>query len=114
MPRRALALDDMVEFLAQEDEFWDHRVHDPRLWKEKKGQYETSHERHREKRHRLSHYYECKNRVDHNSQSLSVFDVCKNINDLFLPDGEVEDTKNNSMLFIIFLFIVLFIILFID
>ena len=99
MPRRVLALDDMVEFLAQEDEFWDRRVHDSRLWKEKKDQYDTSHERHREKRRRLSHYYERKNHTDRKSQSLSVFDVCENISDLFLSEEETKATRDDGMIF---------------
>jgi len=99
MPHRALALDDMVEFLTQEDEFWDCRAHDSRLWKEKKNQYETSHERHREKRRCLSHYYERKNLNDRKSQSLSVFDTFENVDDLFQTEKEIKDTEEDGMFF---------------
>jgi hypothetical protein len=99
MPQRVLALDDMVDFLAQEDEFWNRRVHNPRLWAEKKDQFEYSRERHTEKRRRLSHYYERKNRVDRSSHSLSVFDVCDDISSLFSSDENVKDTKDEGIFF---------------
>jgi hypothetical protein len=96
MPRRVLALDDMVDFLAQEDEFWNCRTQDARLWAEKKHQFETSKERHTEKRRRLSYYYERKNRVDRSSQSLSVFDVYDGISTLFSSNEYVRDTEDEG------------------
>jgi hypothetical protein len=106
MSRRVFALDDMVEFLTQEDEFWNRRIHNPCLWAEKKNQFETSRERHHEKRRRLSYYYERKNRTNHSSQSLILFDICEDISDLFISDEETKtkDNKDNGILSLLLLF----------
>jgi hypothetical protein len=74
-----------------------------------KDQYETSHERHCEKRCRLSHYYERKSRTDRKSQSLSVFDAFENVDDLFQPEKEIKDTGNDGMFLCIDFFIMLLI-----
>jgi hypothetical protein len=109
IPRRVFALDDMVEFLAQEDEFWNRRVHNPRLWAEKKNQFKTSRERHYEKRRRLSYYYERKNRTDRSSQSLILSDICEDISDLFISDEETKtkDNKDDGILSLLLLFYLL-------
>ncbi len=60
MPSRVLALDHMVDFLAEEDEYWRRTVNDPRLWNEKKSEHDASQERHKRKRMMLKHYIDPK------------------------------------------------------
>jgi hypothetical protein len=56
MPRGALALDVMVDFLAEEDKCWMRTRTNPRLWDAKSRESEAAKQRQEKKRRRLSHY----------------------------------------------------------
>jgi hypothetical protein len=44
-----LPLDNMIDFLAEKDKYWQYLVADLRLWKEKKTQHNSTQRRHNEK-----------------------------------------------------------------
>jgi hypothetical protein len=69
MPRKPLALDKMVDFLAGEDEYWCRVVNDLRLWGDKKRDATASQVRHQDKRRRLSNYRQCNENTVHKSIS---------------------------------------------
>lgn len=73
MPKIPLPLDNMVDFLAEEDKYWQRLVADPRLWGEKKTQHDSAQRRHNEKRQWLSYYYDRTKDTDHKSQSQGVY-----------------------------------------
>jgi hypothetical protein len=56
LPKVAPSLDDMVDFLAKEDLYWQRIAEDPRSWGERKTQHDSAQERHISKRRRLSRY----------------------------------------------------------
>lgn len=96
MPRAALSLDKMVDFLAGEDEYWRRIVNDSRLWAEKKMKHEAAQERHRRKRRMLKHYVERGNNPERSGDS----DIISISSDLFSGsengdddgDGSIDDT----------------------
>jgi hypothetical protein len=67
MPRKPIALDKMVDFLAGEDEYWCRIVNNPRLWGDKKRDATASQVRHQDKRRRLSNYRQCNENTVHES-----------------------------------------------
>lgn len=85
MPRNAMSLDKMVDYLAAEDEYWKRTVNDQRLWAEKKTSHSSSQERHRRKRQMLKNYVERGNDVE---RSDAVDQVISS--DLLSSDGENE------------------------
>jgi hypothetical protein len=97
MPRGAMSLDKMVDYLAAE--YWRRLVNDPRLWAEKKTTHASSQDRHRRKRQMLKHYVERggdPERSDAVDQFIS--------SDLLSSDGDNErveddlDVDNSSTL----------------
>jgi hypothetical protein len=75
MPRKPLALDQMVDFLAQEDQYWCRVIDDPKSWSDKKQQTANAKERHLQKRRRLSHYRDRSQDHDRRSESCNVWDL---------------------------------------
>ena len=73
--RNVLALDDMVNFLAEQDKFWDRVINDPRMWREKKATHDASRERHRDKRRQLSFYIDRLKDTEHHSRDPSIADL---------------------------------------
>lgn len=57
MPRSTLALDVMVDFLAEEDKYWEHLVADSRLWQAKRKESNSAKEQHSTKRRQLGYYW---------------------------------------------------------
>jgi hypothetical protein len=53
MPERPYAIDDMADFLAREDLYWQGVINTNRLLNEKKDKHDAAQEKHREKRRRL-------------------------------------------------------------
>lgn len=88
MPRKAMSLDKMVDYLASEDEYWRRLVGDPRLWAEKKTAHDESQERHRKKRRMLKHYIE----RGANPERSDVVDTCVISSDLLSSDETENDT----------------------
>lgn len=75
MPRDVLPLDKMVDFLAEEDEYWCRLRNDPRSWTEKQKGTAAAKERHLKKRRRLSHYLDPNTTVRRPSVSLTLSEL---------------------------------------
>lgn len=84
MPRKPLALDHMVEFLVQEDEYWCRLANDPKSWSAKKRETEQAKARHLKKRRRLSFFRDRTKDHDRDSEPCNVWD-------LDVEDGEDSD-----------------------
>jgi hypothetical protein len=56
MPHTPLTLDKMVDFLVDEDNYWQRLLKDPHLWGAKEKKAAFTHMRHTNKRCHLSHY----------------------------------------------------------
>lgn len=67
MPRKILALDHMVDFLANEDKYWQRTLNDPRLWNEKKSDRDSAQEQHKRKRTTLKNYVDRSTKSDSSS-----------------------------------------------
>lgn len=88
MPRNAMSLDKMVDYLAAEDEYWRRLVNDSRLWTEKKASHASSQDRHRRKRRMLSSYVERGNNEERSDAVIS--------SDLLSSDGDNERIEDNT------------------
>ena len=75
MPDKSLALDKMVDFLAEEDEYWRRTMTDTRLKQARKDQKTKSQAAHTSKRRRLSHYYDRTKDITRRSESIDVWDI---------------------------------------
>jgi hypothetical protein len=106
MPRKPLALDNMVDFLAAEDEFWRRTYHDQRLWHAKKRDTTVAQERYRSKRMHLSHYHDRSKDTDKRSQSLNFFDLTWEGEEEEANDGDErgDETVPDSSLLLASLF----------
>lgn len=92
MPRGAMSLDKMVDYLAAEDEFWNRLVNNPRLWAEKKASHASSQERHRKKRRMLKHYVK-------RGEDQERWDVVDRVvsSDLLSSDDEEMESNDNLL-----------------
>lgn len=90
MPRNAMSLDKMVDYLAAEDEYWKRVVNDPRSWSAKKTSHSSSQERHRRKRQMLKHYVE----RGGDSERSDVVDQFIS-SDILSSDGDTERAEDD-------------------
>lgn len=95
MPDKPLALDKMVDFLAEEDKYWCRTMDDSRLKQARKDQKAKSQAAHTAKRRRLSYYRDRSEDVNQCSESISMQDFYREDHDPFSDEG---------MKFLIYLF----------
>jgi hypothetical protein len=84
-----MALDKLVDFLAEEDKYWQRAVASAQLWKAKKKQVLAAKERYAKKRRHLAHYLERDS--DPNRMSTEDIDAMALLEALLLEDDNTID-----------------------
>jgi hypothetical protein len=90
MPKTLLAIDQMVDFLTNEDKYWRQMVINPMLWSQKKVQHAKVQQKQLHKRQTLDHYI-LQGNPDLTSRSILVTD-----NLLYKEEGITTTTNDDD------------------